>query len=104
MKRRSSKRVPGTALTLFVDCVVTVVAGVSWETAATLPLLFEWKSANVPLLSQLVSPSGMVSNLKVPKTRSRQVESVTTSFDNTCLLYTSPSPRDQRGSRMPSSA
>ena len=26
-----------------------------------------------------------------------------TLFDN-CLLYTSPSPRDQRGSRMPSSA
>ena len=25
-------------------------------------------------------------------------------FDITCLLYTSPSPRDQRGSRMPSSA
>ena len=24
--------------------------------------------------------------------------------DQTCLLYTSPSPRDQRGSRMPSSA
>ena len=24
--------------------------------------------------------------------------------DHTCLLYTSPSPRDQRGSRMPSSA
>ena len=26
------------------------------------------------------------------------------STGNTCLLYTSPSPRDQRGSRMPSSA
>ena len=25
-------------------------------------------------------------------------------MDNDCLLYTSPSPRDQRGSRMPSSA
>ena len=25
-------------------------------------------------------------------------------WDGTCLLYTSPSPRDQRGSRMPSSA
>ena len=25
-------------------------------------------------------------------------------FYNPCLLYTSPSPRDQRGSRMPSSA
>ena len=31
---------------------------------------------------------------------------ITASSDNrdTCLLYTSPSPRDQRGSRMPSSA
>ena len=28
----------------------------------------------------------------------------TSSFNYTCLLYTSPSPRDQRGSRMPSSA
>ena len=26
------------------------------------------------------------------------------SYPDTCLLYTSPSPRDQRGSRMPSSA
>ena len=26
------------------------------------------------------------------------------SYINGCLLYTSPSPRDQRGSRMPSSA
>ena len=26
------------------------------------------------------------------------------SMDQPCLLYTSPSPRDQRGSRMPSSA
>ena len=25
-------------------------------------------------------------------------------YTSTCLLYTSPSPRDQRGSRMPSSA
>ena len=25
-------------------------------------------------------------------------------LNNTCLLYTSPSPRDQRGSRMPASA
>ena len=29
---------------------------------------------------------------------------VLTSDLNACLLYTSPSPRDQRGSRMPSSA
>ena len=29
---------------------------------------------------------------------------ISSSPSNTCLLYTSPSPRDQRGSRMPSSA
>ena len=35
------------------------------------------------------------------------LESLSTSIPDaiiTCLLYTSPSPRDQRGSRMPSSA
>ena len=33
-------------------------------------------------------------------------EEIKDEFDefNNCLLYTSPSPRDQRGSRMPSSA
>ena len=41
--------------------------------------------------------------------RSRTASEAQISFDitttvNTCLLYTSPSPRDQRGSRMPSSA
>ena len=30
--------------------------------------------------------------------------SISNIYDITCLLYTSPSPRDQRGSRMPSSA
>ena len=30
--------------------------------------------------------------------------SETTGLTHTCLLYTSPSPRDQRGTRMPSSA
>ena len=33
-----------------------------------------------------------------------RVEKAWTSWMNRCLLYTSPSPRDQRGSRMPSSA
>ena len=34
----------------------------------------------------------------------RDGQSITTVGPSTCLLYTSPSPRDQRGSRMPSSA
>ena len=33
-----------------------------------------------------------------------QLEEVADSIKESCLLYTSPSPRDQRGSRMPSSA
>ena len=32
------------------------------------------------------------------------IYAIHTALDNVCLLYTSPSPRDQRGSRMPSSA
>ena len=46
---------------------------------------------------QYLEPCRVIKNVKVPqntkKTRS-----------NTCLLYTSPSPRDKRQSRMPSSA
>ena len=37
----------------------------------------------------------------------QKIQDVNSKFDGyniTCLLYTSPSPRDQRGSRMPSSA
>ena len=34
----------------------------------------------------------------------RTEEEETTAGGIVCLLYTSPSPRDQRGSRMPSSA
>ena len=32
------------------------------------------------------------------------IESMSSTLKKVCLLYTSPSPRDQRGSRMPSSA
>ena len=34
----------------------------------------------------------------------RELGNIYTRLMNPCLLYTSPSPRDQRGSRMPSSA
>ena len=36
--------------------------------------------------------------------RREGVRKLEAGFSITCLLYTSPSPRDQRGSRMPSSA
>ena len=42
--------------------------------------------------------------LSAVEVESRFVELVEGGVLNICLLYTSPSPRDQRGSRMPSSA
>ena len=56
-----------------------------------LALLAKSYSANFSNLNN--HPSGGPRSKKVPLI-----------FFNTCLLYTSPSPRDQRGSRMPSSA
>ena len=41
---------------------------------------------------------------KEATTLSRMMEEINVLEANGCLLYTSPSPRDQRGSRMPSSA
>ena len=43
-------------------------------------------------------------NLNVDENGNGTVTGDLTIKDTTCLLYTSPSPRDQRGSRMPSSA
>ena len=38
------------------------------------------------------------------KNLKKQIARLEKTYTLTCLLYTSPSPRDQRGSRMPSSA
>ena len=40
----------------------------------------------------------------VKRDRLDELEKTIVPMSNICLLYTSPSPRDQRGSRMPSSA
>ena len=48
-------------------------------------------------------PAGTVRYLRELKAQA-EVEFVLIKANHDCLLYTSPSPRDQRGSRMPSSA
>ena len=45
-------------------------------------------------------PKVRVVKISLKKKKKAKVEE----SDDACLLYTSPSPRDQRGSRMPSSA
>ena len=42
--------------------------------------------------------------VQIPSWDSRLIDLKKASESKDCLLYTSPSPRDQRGSRMPSSA
>ena len=54
---------------------------------------------NLPLGATLIHQVG-IKELFV----SRYLNTAPETSPNGCLLYTSPSPRDQRGSRMPSSA
>ena len=54
----------------------------------------------VMILQKMKQP---LEDIKVKVSATREKNGDATEF-STCLLYTSPSPRDQRGSRMPSSA
>ena len=66
---------------------------VRWRRASRLALL-AWVPL-LPALSILVVPSG---------TAAVRVSQLSGTLSGTCLLYTSPSPRDTERSRMPSSA
>ena len=59
-------------------------------------------TANADRLKDMTSIAGVRSNQLVGY--GLVVGLAGTGDGNACLLYTSPSPRDQRGSRMPSSA
>ena len=60
---------------------------------------------NTPLhLAAGMTDNKAVKLLTSPKFRKTLKRVVNNTNGKTCLLYTSPSPRDQRGSRMPSSA
>ena len=57
---------------------------------------------NMALLAALANNSG--GNIVIDTDAADSVGNGAQALAKTCLLYTSPSPRDQRGSRMPSSA
>ena len=81
--------------------------------AAVLNVELNWKALNEIPLTRLIDQAAMISPLK---TEDKQSLLEVSDHDTrrqmliglmglySCLLYTSPSPRDQRGSRMPSSA
>ena len=68
----------------------------SFYQSVDLPLIAQINSANIGCLYH-----GGVEEVVQKATQECHVQGVSI---GACLLYTSPSPRDQRGSRMPSSA
>ena len=58
----------------------------------------------VESLTPIQSISTRLSAWKEVSDRDIHFKNIDVAQDYSCLLYTSPSPRDQRGSRMPSSA
>ena len=60
--------------------------------------------SNFEVLIDFSRPEASLSALSVCKSSSKAMVIGTTGFANSCLLYTSPSPRDRQKSRMPSSA
>ena len=69
---------------VYQDCILS---GMSWNMEARSIIGFNLGVAASRITFPTTAPWGAAANLLPP-----------------CLLYTSPSPRDQRGSRMPSSA
>ena len=66
----------------------------------------DWQQHKEPLelmFDALQSAAGDSGNPKILEAASA-IRVIRGRWPYTCLLYTSPSPRDQRGSRMPSSA
>ena len=68
---------------------------------------------DVDLLKDFITENGKLIPARITGTKSKYQRQLGTAVKRarflallpyTCLLYTSPSPRDQRGSRMPSSA
>ena len=57
--------------------------------------LADWRRMNTPANIMKDKPLPLAEQLR---------QAIRDGLDCVCLLYTSPSPRDQRGSRMPSSA
>ena len=88
-----------------------VVGPGNWETARSLLLRgieinYEGVSGSVDFDSSLNLDGPAIFNSTLVLQGNATLQSIlnvqgAADFDNTCLLYTSPSPRDQRGSRMP---
>ena len=62
-----------------------------------------YKNDNATTTNNKVTTSGTTESVNKPKHKKKFVRN-NQGMNNSCLLYTSPSPRDRTRSRMPSSA
>ena len=77
------------------------------EAAGKAPKVLDEKEVSLADIAKLAGIKEYVEPVKHSKKAKKMVESIVAepkTESSICLLYTSPSPRDQRGSRMPSSA
>ena len=63
-----------------------------------------FKGYEKPILYPVMAPGNVAITRRYPIEKKAANEATDHPHHKSCLLYTSPSPRDQRGSRMPSSA
>ena len=82
-----------------IEIVVALIGGVC---SATLFLIFPFHALYRPVMYGFILVIGTLVGLEIPILA--RILSRSATWKDSCLLYTSPSPRDQRGSRMPSSA
>ena len=68
--------------------------------------LFGWNDSELDdLMNEWTSPGiNVEETVRVVENENGEIIGYIDVWDNTCLLYTSPSPRDRTRSRMPSSA
>ena len=72
--------------------------------AVALPLLNNARGETLLTVNQVTEFFAHASKCREITPKQKTKTGKKTEDGKTCLLYTSPSPRDQRGSRMPSSA
>ena len=97
---RGPEDVTDALATLVADCAAGLGA------AAVAVMTRDGDDSRVALLSATSHRAAEIEMLQIQHDRGPCVECLRTDrmVRASCLLYTSPSPRDQRGSRMPSSA
>ena len=87
-----------------IPTMIAVIIGVAFV-ASTLMLMDSIKAYTLRIQAAAVGDATAVVTAKEPsKPMSSMTVGKVAAVPGVCLLYTSPSPRDQRGSRMPSSA